>query len=65
MLSTLETIFIAICMIALSLFMACAIVIGLIIAIGGIMNHIAEIKKSARELKAIKELDKEEDPNAK
>lgn len=62
MLTTLETIFIAICMIALSLSMACAIVIGLIIAIGGIVNHIAEIKKTARE---IKELDKEEDPNAK
>lgn len=59
MLTTLETIFIAICMIALSLSMACAIVIGLIIAIGGIVNHIAEIKKTARE---IKELDKKREP---
>ena len=62
MLTTLETIFIAICMIALSLSMACAIVIGLIIAIGGIMNHIVDIKKSARELKAIKELDNKREP---
>lgn len=62
MLSTLETIFIAICMIALSLFMACAIAIGLIIVIGGIMNHIVDIKKSARELKEIKELDRKREP---
>ena len=57
MLTTLETIFIAVCMIALSLFMACAIVIGLIIAIGGIVDHIAVIKETSMK---IKELEKEE-----
>ena len=65
MLTTLETIFITVCIVFLSLAMAVAIVLGVLFAIGLIMEQVVEIKKSARELRDIKELDrKREEPNA-
>ena len=58
MLTTLETIFITVCMVSLSLAMAVAIVLGVLFAIGLIMEQVVEIKKNARELRDIKELDR-------
>lgn len=58
MLTTLETIFITVCIVFLSLAMAVAIVLGVLFAIGLIMEQVVEIKKSARELRDIKELDR-------